>query len=130
MYFFRLHPTEAFLRIGLAFAFLYPAVDAFIDPTTWLGYFPAFVVNVFHIIAVPLTLGDVFLLHGFGLLELLLALWVLCAKRVALAAYLMAAILLIIVLTNLDASSFSVLFRDVSLACMAFALATIRLKRP
>ena len=30
------------LRIGLAFAFLYPPLDAIVDPYSWLGYFPAF----------------------------------------------------------------------------------------
>lgn len=120
---FKLSPAEAFLRIGVAFAFLYPAIDALFDPTSWLGYFPPFVTNAFHIVSIPLKLSDVVLLHGFGLLEVALALWVLLGTRVRAPAVIMAAILLAIVGLNLDPSNFSVLFRDVSIAFAALALA-------
>jgi uncharacterized membrane protein YphA (DoxX/SURF4 family) len=123
MKFQRLTPPEALLRASLAFAFLYPAIDALFDPTTWLGYFPSVVTNLFHVISVPLKLSDVVLLHGFGLFEVVLALWVIFGKRIRIPALLMAAVLFAIVLFNLDPSNFSVLFRDVSLAFASLALA-------
>lgn len=130
MRFPRVTPPEALLRVGLAFAFLYPAVNAFFDPTTWLGYFPQFVTRAFDVIAIPLKLSDVVLLHSFGILEIALALCVLFGKRVRLPAFIMAGILFAIVLLNLDASNFSVLFRDISIACAALALALFKPERP
>jgi len=116
-------PSEALLRIAVAFAFLYPPIDALFDPVSWLGYFPAFVTNAFHAIAVPLKLSDVVLLHGFGLLEVALALWALFGRRVRVPALIMALILFVIVGFNLDPANFSVLFRDISIAFAALALA-------
>lgn len=121
--FFHLSPTEALLRIGLAFAFLYPPIDALIDPTSWLGYFPGFITTLFHLVSVPLKLSDVVLLHGFGLIEVVLAVWVLFGRRVRIPALIMALMLFAIVGFNLDPSNFSVLFRDVSIAFAALALA-------
>ncbi len=120
---FRLSPSEALLRIAVAFAFLYPPIDALFDPASWLGYFPSFITNLFHTIAIPLKLSDVVLLHGFGLLEVALAVWVLAGKRVRIPALIMAVMLFAIVGFNLDPSNFSVLFRDVSIALAALALA-------
>lgn len=119
----RVTPSEACLRIALAFAFLYPALDALLDPTSWLGYFPSFATGLFHIISIPLKWSDMVLLHGFGLLEVALALWVLIGTRVKVPATLMAIILLAIVALNLNPSDFSVLFRDISIAFAAIALA-------
>ena len=125
MRFPRVHPSEALLRVGLAFSFVYPAIDAYFDPASRLGYFPHYVISAFHVIAIPLKLSDVLLLHGFGLLEILLALWVLFGKRIQVPALIMAILLGVIVLTNLDPSNFSVVFRDVSIAFSALALALI-----
>jgi len=122
----RLSPSEALLRIALAFAFLYPAIDAFFDPTTWLGYFPTFVTSAFHLIAIPLKWSDVVLLHSFGLFEIVLAVWVLFGRRVRIPAIIMAIMLFAIVGFNLDPSNFSVLFRDISIAFAALALAFTR----
>ena len=126
MRFPRVTPSEALLRVGLAFAFLYPAIDAFFDPMSWLGYFPQAIVNTFHLISIPLKLSDKVLLHGFGLIEVALALWVLLGRKVRVPAFIMALLLFTIVLTNLNVSNFSVVFRDVSIACMALALGMSR----
>lgn len=122
----RLPPSESLLRVAVAFAFLYPPIDAVLDPASWLGYFPPLVTNAFHVVSVPLKLSDLVLLHGFGVLEVTLALWVLFGRRVRIPALLMAFILFAIVGFNLDPSNFSVLFRDVSIAFAALALAFIR----
>lgn len=103
--------TSVLLRLGVAFAFLYPAIDAFFDPNSWIGYFPKFLHGV-----VP----DLLLLHAFGLLEFAIALWILVGKRLAIPAFGATAMLLAIVLFNLR--DFQIVFRDLSIAAMAFAL--------
>lgn len=100
------------LRAGLAFAFLYPAVNALFDPYSWLGYFPAFMHGI-----VP----DAVLLHSFGAVEVILALWIVSGKHIFIPSAIATLMLLAIVLFNLQ--NFQVVFRDVSIAAMAAALA-------
>ncbi|HEV7448994.1 MAG TPA: DoxX family membrane protein [Candidatus Paceibacterota bacterium] len=101
------------LRIGVALAFLYPPVDALSNPDSWVGYFPQFVLNS----GVPSQV----LLHGFGIIEVVLALWILSGWRVMWPALLATLMLVGIVAFNL--SQFEILFRDVSIAAGALALA-------
>ena len=100
------------LRVGLAFAFLYPPYAALSDPTSWAAYFPPFV----HALPLPTPV----LLHAFGALQVAIALWVLSGWRIRLPAALAALMLLGIVAFNF--SQFDVLFRDIALAALAFAL--------
>lgn len=102
------------LRIGLGFAFLYPPINALSDPNAWIGYFPPFVKGY-----VP----DVILLHTFGVVEIALAIWILSGWKVYIPSLVASMMLLAIVLFN--PGNFQVLFRDVSLAAMALALAMI-----
>lgn len=102
------------LRVSLAFAFIYPAVNAIFDPSSWIGYFPPFIMGY-----VP----DEVLLHSFGALEVLLALWVLSGWKVHIPASLMALMLLAIVMFNIP--QFQVTFRDLSIAGIALALVVI-----
>lgn len=99
------------LRISLAFAFIYPAVNAYFDPMSWIGYFPPFLFGY-----VP----DEVLLHSFGVLEIALALWVLSGWKVHIPATLMALMLLAIVMFNIP--QFQVTFRDLSILGIALAL--------
>jgi hypothetical protein len=109
----KFHPKAmVVLRVGVAFAFLYPAINALFDPDSWIGYFPAFMHGY-----VP----DVLLLHGFGLLEIIIALWIVSGWRILAPSVLATLMLLAIVV--LDASEFQILFRDVSIAGAAAALA-------
>ena len=62
------------LRLGVAFAFLYPAIDALFDPTSWFSYFPQFLRGL---------APEPVLLHGFGLLEVFAE----CRRRGYLAGY-------------------------------------------
>lgn len=100
------------LRIGVAFAFFYPPFDALSNPDSWIGYFPKFI----HGIA-----PDAVLLHGFGLIEVIIALWILSGKKIFWPSLTAALLITTIVLFNLN--NFEVLFRDLSISAMALALA-------
>ena len=102
------------LRIGVAFSFLFPPINALFDPYSWIGYFPRFVQGV---------LPDSVLLHGFGILEVIIALWILSGKRIFWPSLAAAAMLVVIVVFN--PSQFQILFRDLSVAGMAAALAVL-----
>lgn len=104
--------VSVLLRIGVAFAFLYPPISALFDPYSWLGYFPSWMFGY-----VP----DEVLLHGFGLLEVAIALWILSGWRIFWPS--VAACALLIAIVVIDFYNFEVLFRDVSIACAALALA-------
>ena len=106
------------LRVGVAFAFLYPPINAFGDPNSWIGYFPQFIRGIIE---------DQLLLYIFGIVEVGLAFWVLSGFKVWLPSLAMAALLVGIVAFNIP--EFQVLFRDVSIAAMALALALIHWPR-
>ena len=104
------------LRAGAAFAFIYPAVNAWSDPGSWVGYFPPFVLQWGGM----LGLGDMVVLHLFGALEIVLGLWFLYGRKLFYPAALATVLLLAIVLFNL--AQMQVVFRDLSIAAMTFAL--------
>lgn len=106
--------ADLLLRLSVAFAFLYPPISALRDPSSWIGYLPAFVRG---------WAPDLVLLHSFGVLEVLIALWILSGWKVFYPALLAAAMLGGIVVLNL--SEFPVLFRDLSIAAAALALALL-----
>lgn len=100
------------LRTGLAFAFLYPPINALSDPNAWIGYFPHFLRGI-----VP----DMVLLHSFGLVEVVIALWILSGRNIFWPSAVASLMLLAIV--AMDFSEFQVVFRDLSIASIAVALA-------
>lgn len=104
--------ADFLLRIGVAFAFLFPPANALLDPYSWVGYFPSFVHGM---------LPDMVLLHAFGLVEVIIALWILSGRKIFIPCIVAAAMLLGIVAFNLG--DFQILFRDVSIALAALALA-------
>ncbi len=111
-------PTSAargrlLLRLGIALAFLYPPIAALSDPYSWIGYFPRFVTT--------LPVNPLIILHAFGLLEVIIAFWILWGRRIQLPSLAAAALLLAIVAVNFG--DIDVLFRDVALALAALALA-------
>lgn len=103
-----------FLRIGLAFVFLYAAIAAFIEPSVWLGYLPAFVAN---------SSSGLFLLHAFSIIEMLLAGWLLSGKKTRWAAGVAALMFIGIIVANF--ASMDIIFRDVGLLFAAVALALL-----
>ena len=102
------------MRIGVAFAFIYPAVAGFFTPYSWVGFFPLFMLNL-----VPGTI----LLPIFGLFEILLATLILFTKRPFYPAVIAALVLLLILI--LDFKTMDIIFRDVSILLMAAVLAVI-----
>lgn len=106
--------VEILLRIGLAFAFLYPPIAAYFDPLAWIGYFPQFLLDI-------AGTGDIFILHTFGAIEILIALWLLWGKYLFYPSVAAAILLTGIILFNFP--QMDVLFRDVSILTMAVALA-------
>jgi hypothetical protein len=105
---------DILLRLGLAFAFLYPAIDAWFNPFTWLGYVPSFAYILW-------PWSHLVFLHLFGAAEILLALWVLSGWKIGVPSALMGFLLLLIVVVN--PNQFEVVFRDLAIAAAAFALA-------
>lgn len=104
---------ELLLRLAVAFSFLYPPLAALSDPDAWTGYFPAFMIAT--------GVDPVTLLHVFGAIEGVIALWILFGKKVFYPSIAGATILMAIVLFN--GIQFPILFRDVSIALAALALA-------
>jgi len=101
------------LRLGIAFAFLYPPFAALSDPSSWIGYFPQFIRD--------LPINTVLLLHTFGVVEVVIALWLISGWKVRYPALLAALMLAAIVIFNTN--QFGLLFRDLAIAVAAVALA-------
>jgi len=110
----RLHKKAILLiKLGIAFSFIYPAVSSFIEPEMWLGYVPAWI--------------DIFLpreifLHIFSSFEIVVALGVLFWNKIYPS---IVAGLILVSIVALNTSEFSVVFRDIPIALMSFALAFI-----
>lgn len=100
------------LRVAVAFAFLYPPVSAYLAPYDWIGYFPQFMRGI-----VP----DPVLLSGWGILEIVIGLWILSGKRILIPSSVATILLIAIVLFNLP--QFEIVFRDLAIALTAAALA-------
>ena len=104
--------SDLLLRLGAALALLYPPLDAVLNPYSWVGYIPQFARGI-----VP----DMVLLHAFGIVEIILAVWILSGRRIFWPCIAATTILLAIVAFNLR--DFEVLFRDLSIAALTLALA-------
>lgn len=100
------------LRVGVAFAFLYPPIDAFFSPASWIGFFPHFARGY---------APDATLLFAWDALEIVIALWILSGWRIFIPSALATVLLALIVLFNLPLME--VVFRDVSIALMSATLA-------
>ncbi len=98
------------LRISLAFSFFYAAISGFIYPNNWIGWLPFFVRSNGW-----LTL--------FAAGQVVMAIWLVSGYKAFYSALLSAGMLLGIVVFNL--SAMDVVFRDISLALSAIALAIL-----
>ncbi len=100
------------LRIGIAIAFLYPPIDSFFNPNAWLGFFPPFLLG---------HLPDAVMLGAWGIVEVIIALWILSGKRIFLPS--VAATLSLILIVFFNIPLIEIVFRDVALACVTATLA-------
>lgn len=104
------------LRAGAAFAFLYPPIHALFEPYSWIGYFPDFTRGY---------VDEMLMLHAFGVLEVVIALWILSGWKIFWPSILATFMLLAIVVFN--PGEFPILFRDLSIAALTFSLAIMQM---
>ncbi|MDO8620103.1 MAG: hypothetical protein Q7R64_02015 [bacterium] len=111
--------SSLLLRIALAFAFLYPAYGFWKHADTWIGYIPSVLKNADILVRMGISQNILLLLiAGF---HILIALWLLSGWRLLIPLLISAVFLGSIVYFNFN--QLDVLFRDISLALVALALA-------
>lgn len=101
-----------FIRIGAAFCFLYAAVAGFLDPESWIGWFPKFTRDI---------LPELTLLKIWGVYEIIIGLWILTGKQIFLPSILASLSLAGLIVFNLGAMD--IIFRDVTILTATIALA-------
>ena len=101
-----------FLRVGLAFVFLYASVAMLFDPAEFTAYMPSFL---------PMSWVETVCLPCFSVYEVALAVCLLAGRRLFAVSLLSALTMGAIVVANPD--SFDLLFRNVAIACAALSLA-------
>lgn len=106
--------TRYLLRIAIAFAFAYAGIAGLMTPSSWVGYLPSFVSY-----AMPPTVA----LTAWSIFEIFFAGYVLTGWRDRFVGFLAAILLVLMVVFNV--SQISILFRDLSLAVAAAALAVL-----
>ena len=106
--------SSLLLRVGLAFVFVFAAISLSLNPSEGMHFLPPFV-SYFVSPSLFLTL--------FGVYEIILSVWLLSGKF-SLYAGLIAATTLVVI-TGLNFSDFSVLFRNVAIVFAALALASL-----
>lgn len=99
------------LRAGLAFVLSYAATSSFFHPETFARYFPSFMPGTWATELLPV----------FAVFEMLLAVG-LMTERWTYAASMLAGLTMVAIIA-LNPGAFDVLFRNVAIACGAFALA-------
>ncbi len=102
------------LRVGLGGAFLYAAIASFLEPESWVGFFPIWLRNL---------APENYLLMTFSIYEIILAIWLFSSKKIFYAAGLAALTLGGIIVFNI--SALDIIFRDIPILFMALALIVI-----
>jgi hypothetical protein len=109
---FNIQPySGSLLRLGVAFAFIYPALDAFFHPDAWIGFFPFFMRDY---------VSDALLLNAWGIFEIVIGIWILSDKKIFIPSLIATLSLIGIVVFNF--SLIDILFRDIALALAAASL--------
>ena len=111
------HLALFFLRMGIAYVFLYAAIAAFLNPLAWVGFFPVWLTTIFPGM-VLLTLWSVY--------EIILALWLLSGWKPFFSGFTASVTLLLIIIPNLGA--LDIIFRDIAILCTALALMLLSYK--
>lgn len=112
---FILFDPSFLLRVGLAFVFLYAAVNFFFNTDQALQFLPKFVSSI-----IP---PGIFL-RLFEIYELILAAWLLSGKWSHYAGLLSA--LTLIMITAFNVESFHVVFRNIAIIFAGLALTTLK----
>ncbi len=102
--------ANLFLRIGLAFVFLYAGISAFINPNSWVGFIP----NIGNFITKAI------LLQVHSIINIILSIWLLSNKKIFYVSIISSIFLFGIIIFNLN--SLEIVFRDVAILLMAIAL--------
>jgi hypothetical protein len=110
--------AKFFLRFGLAFVFVYAAVEIYFHPANFLKYVPDFILD-----QVPL---DLFLL-SFGIIEIALAVWLLSGWKGVYPAVMSLLMIAGIVIFNME--HFQILFRNIAIGFAALALAMLEITK-
>ena len=100
--------------LGLVIVFLYAAIDSFLSPSEWVGFFPFWMRKI-----VPVGV----LLPAFSVFEIFLSIWLLSGKYIFYAAIVAGITLFGIIVFN--PSQFDITFRDISPLFAAAALAVL-----
>lgn len=106
------------LRVAIAFAFLYPPVSAYLNPTAWIWFVPDFV---------EIFLPKEIFLYAFSIFEILVALGVLFMKNPIIPA--LGAALALAAIVVIDWAAFDIVFRDISILLSAIALVLFEKER-
>lgn len=105
------------LRAGIAIAFLYAAIAAFLDPFSWIGFMPSWIDVV-----VPRSI----LLSLFSAYEIVLSFWLLSGKHIVRGVLVAAATLFFIIIFNI--TLLDIVFRDIPILFAALALMALEKK--
>ncbi|MEK6760702.1 MAG: hypothetical protein AABX93_02145 [Nanoarchaeota archaeon] len=106
--------TSLFLRIGLAFSFIYAAVSILLHPLFWVGFIPSFAEIFFPAEKI---------IYAHAVLDAVLGIWLLTNKKIFYASVLSAANVFLITAFNFGAMD--IVFRDVTIFFSAVALAVL-----
>lgn len=100
-----------FLRLAISIPFLYAAIAAFLDPTSWIGFLPGWIGKI-----MPKEIA----LSMFSVFQIILSIWLLSGKWLRYSSVLASAILLSITVFNIGA--LDIVFRDVGLLLASISL--------
>lgn len=100
------------VRLGVAFCFIYAAVAGYLDPESWIGWFPKFMRDM---------IPELILLKIWGVYEFITGVWILSGKKIFIPSVLASLSLAGLILANF--SAMDVIFRDVTILFSTIALA-------
>lgn len=100
-----------FLKLGIAFAFIYAGVSGLVTPLNWTGYFPESLRSV---------INSQTLILIWSIAEIALGIWIFSEHMLGLSSAIATVALIVVVLFNIP--QMDILFRDISLAFAALAL--------
>lgn len=106
------------LRIGVAFPFLYVALNSLFSPNLWTSFVPTFITNL-----IPVQ----FFMAGLLVMHFVLVLWLLSGFMVEYACLIVVIFMSGIII--FDFSALTIVFRDISILFAALALGLMSIKK-